>query len=129
MPVKNCIRNPTITHDTTQKAINMKWILITLAFMLAMTGCSEQKDEERMIGQWTQLNTNGVATMRASIAKIDDGYSIEITLPIPNQAPVVVKKTGRFENGALLVIGLEKIQIDKNSGHLRIGVNEFELVK
>lgn len=107
----------------------MKWILITLAFMLAMTGCSEMKDEERMIGQWTQLNTNGVATMRASIAKIEDGYSIEITLPIPNQAPVVVKKTGRFENGALLVIGLEKIQIDKKSGHLKIGVNEFELVK
>lgn len=107
----------------------MKWILITLAFTLAMTGCSELKDEERMIGEWTQLNTNGVATMRASIAKIDSGYSIEISLPIPNQAPVVVKKTGKFENGALIVAGLEKIQIDKKNGHLKIGVNEFELVK
>lgn len=107
----------------------MKWILITLAFMLVMIGCSEPKHEDRYIGNWAQLHADGLTKMSASIAKLDNGYSVEISLPMPNRPPVVVKKTGNEENGVLKVDGMEKIRFDESSGHLMIGVNEFELVK
>jgi hypothetical protein len=112
-----------------KKAIKMKWILITLAFMLAMTGCSEPKREDTYIGNWAQLHAEGLTKMNARIAKIDNGYSVEISLPMPNQPPVVIKKTGKVENGVLRVDGMEKIRFNENSGHLMIGANEFELVK
>lgn len=107
----------------------MKWIWITLFFMLTLAGCSEPKREDPYVGNWEQLHAEGLTKMHVAIAKSESGYSIEISLPMPNQPPVVAKKMGKVENGMLKVDGMEKIHVEEGSGHLVIGANEFELVK
>lgn len=107
----------------------MKWILITLTLLVAMTGCSDTVNAERYLGNWTQVNTKGIPPMTATISKLGDEYRVDIKLSIPNQAPVVVTKVARFEKGTLNADGIEKIHFNKGSDHLMIGANEFESTK
>lgn len=107
----------------------MKTIMFALVFVLALIGCTESNHEEAYIGNWTQVNSNGYPKMTAIISKLDNGYRVEISLPIPNQVPVIIRKIGQFEKGVLKVEGIENIKWVQSSGHLMIGVNEFELNK
>lgn len=103
----------------------MKWICITVAMVWALAGCSKSVNEASYLGKWTQLHTNGVATMVVDIEKSDTGYTVKISVPVPNQPPAVINKSGKFENGEMKIEGFEKIYF-KEDGHLMIGVNEFE---
>jgi hypothetical protein len=106
----------------------MKSILITVTLIFALTGCSESVQEKNYIGKWTQVNTNGIGPMVVDIEKANNGYKIDISVPVPNQAPAIIHKTGSIENGILKVEGFEKIRFE-NNGHLKIGANEFESTK
>ncbi|MGZ3158637.1 MAG: hypothetical protein ACXU7H_06095 [Burkholderiaceae bacterium] len=106
----------------------MKNLFSTLLLTLALAGCSERPIEERFIGSWTQTNSS-TTQLSATISKVDDGYLVEIKLPIPNQPPGVVRRTGKFQGDVLVADGMEKIRLVPDTGHLMIGVNEFEAVK
>jgi len=109
----------------------MKKIISILILALSLFGCSDpdKAAEKNFVGSWVQVNTGSAPIMNATISKADDGYVVEIRLPLPNQAPVVVKKPGKLKDGMLIADGLEKIRIVEGTGHLMIGANEFELVK
>lgn len=106
----------------------MKWILVTVTLLLALAGCSKSITEDSYLGKWTQLNTNGIATMTVNVEKADNGYHVKISVPIPNQPSAVISKTGNFNNGEMKIDGFEKIHFKEN-GHMMIGVNEFERTK
>lgn len=106
----------------------MKWILIIVAMVLALAGCSKSINEASYLGKWTQLHTNGVATMVVDIEKAETGYKVKISVPVPNQSAAVINKSGKFENGEMKIEGFEKIHF-KEDGHLMIGINEFERTK
>jgi hypothetical protein len=108
--------------------MKMKSIFITVTLMAVLIGCSKSFHEEDYLGKWTQVNTHGVGTMVVDIEKANSGYKVEISVPVPNQAPAIIHKTGNIENGTMKVEGFEKIHFEKN-GHLKIGANEFESTK
>jgi len=103
----------------------MNKFLLVLATVALLFGCSNTNTEEGYVGTWSQVNHAGTAPMTAAISKVDDGYVVAISLPLSSQP--ALKGRGRFENGTLKVEGLEPITLNRNTGHLMIGVNEFEL--
>ncbi|MBS0307990.1 MAG: hypothetical protein JSS58_03380, partial [Proteobacteria bacterium] len=71
----------------------MTRIFIILSMIWALAACSKSVDESSYLGKWTQLHTNGVATMTVDIEKTEPGYKVTISVPVPNQAPAVVNKS------------------------------------
>jgi hypothetical protein len=107
----------------------MKIIFITVILILSLAGCKEVEPEDKFVGNWIQVNANDAAKLTASIVKAETGYLMNLKMIVQDQAPVIVRKTGKIKDGMLRVDGLEKIQILPANGHMMIGVNEFELKK
>jgi len=117
----------------TNEENEMKKMIGILILVLPLFGCNDSDvgtaSERNFIGSWTQINTGNAPVMDATISKADNGYVVEIRLPLPNQAPVVVTKPGKLKDGMLVADDLEKIRFIASTGHLMIGANEFEMKK
>jgi len=107
----------------------MKNILGAFVLLLFLFGCTEADQEDRFVGRWLQVNTSNGPKLSADITKVENGYLVEMTMSLPNQAPVKMSQVGQYKDGMLQADGLEKIRIVPTTGHIMIGVNEFELVK
>jgi hypothetical protein len=105
--------------------IKTKAIVTSTVLLLSLIGCHSAKPEDKFLGNWTQVNTNGHAPIAAKIVKQDERFEISLTLPLPNHDFVTTKQFGKFEDGKLVANGIEKISIDDTTGHMRIGANEF----
>jgi hypothetical protein len=107
----------------------MKNILSIIVSVSSLAGCKDADQGDKFIGRWQQVNANEVGKLTANITRAEDGYQVGVSMFIQNQPSATVHKIGKLKDNVLKVEDLENVRFEPATGHLMIGVNEFEPIK